>query len=245
MDSQDLERLGLNRNEAKVYLGLLTLGQATAAELVKHVGTHRNIVYDNLEKLIEKGLVSYISEGPKRTFIAEDPQTILDFLQSKRVAIDKEEKMAQELIPDISKLLRSTKSKQEAYLFRGVKGVKKVLGMVLESDEYYCIGITNASVDLLGATYWKNFNLKVDARKIKEHLLVNPDFRNIINIRSTALRKQRVLPPQMSQMTEILVFSGKAAMFVYSEVPIVVLIDDPHIAEAFRKQFSVLWAFAK
>ena len=70
MHIADLEKLGLNKNEAKVYFGLLKKGQATASELVKSVGVHRNIIYDNLEKLIDKGLVSYVVEGTKRRFIA-------------------------------------------------------------------------------------------------------------------------------------------------------------------------------
>ena len=46
MDSKDLEKLGLNKNEAKVYLGLLRLGSATAAQLVKQIGSHRNNKYE-------------------------------------------------------------------------------------------------------------------------------------------------------------------------------------------------------
>jgi sugar-specific transcriptional regulator TrmB len=241
MDSQDLEKLGLNRNEARVYLSLLTLGRASAADVVKHVGTHRNIVYDNLEKLIEKGLVSFLSEGTKRIFIAEDPQAILDFLQAKKESIGREELVAKSLLPDINKLLSVTRSKQDAYLFRGVKGMKKVLGMALESKEYFCIGVTNASVELLGDSFWKNFNAKVDERKITERLLLNADFENPGIIKQTKLRKQRVLPAQMSQVTEMMVFGEKVAIFVYSGVPIVVLIEDKHIAADFRKQFDVLW----
>ena len=65
MDAVDLEKLGLNRNEAKVYFGLLQTVNTTASDLVKHLGLHRNIIYDNLEKLIEKGLVSFVIEGTK------------------------------------------------------------------------------------------------------------------------------------------------------------------------------------
>ena len=92
MDAVDLERIGLNRNEAKVYLALIIRGQATASELVKAIGVHRNIVYDNLEKLIEKGLVSFIVDGAKRKFIAQDPAAIIDYLQSKKLQIDRKQK---------------------------------------------------------------------------------------------------------------------------------------------------------
>ena len=53
MDPKKLEKLGLNRNEAEVYVDLLKLGQTSAGELIRRTGFHRNIVYDNLEKLID------------------------------------------------------------------------------------------------------------------------------------------------------------------------------------------------
>src|SRR3989344_7434766 len=118
MHPTDLEKLGLNRNEAKVHLGLLKKGQATASELVKAIGVHRNIVYDNLEKLIDKGLVSYVVEGTKRKFIAEKPQSIIEFLETKKKNLDEEIKSASDLIPQINALLFTSKSDQETFLFR-------------------------------------------------------------------------------------------------------------------------------
>src|SRR3989338_5153403 len=126
MDSKDLERLRLNKNEAKVYYALLLKGQATAQELVKLLGVYRNIVYDNLEKLAEKGLVSFVNDGKKRKFIAEKPSAIVEFLESKKNQLDKEIVQAKELIPDISKILGSHPFRQDVSLLRGILGLKKV-----------------------------------------------------------------------------------------------------------------------
>ena len=112
MEETDLEKLGLNKNEAKVYLALIYKGQATAQELVKSVGVHRNIVYDNLEKLIDKGLVSVINDN-KKVFIAEKPSAIIEFLESKKSIIDKEIVTANNIMPEIGKILSSQKTKQE------------------------------------------------------------------------------------------------------------------------------------
>ena len=99
MDFVDLERLGLNKNEAKVYFGLLQLNKASAADLVKKVGVHRNIIYDNLEKLIEKGLVSFVEEEGKKLFIAEDPQSIIEFLETEKEKINNKITKANSIIP--------------------------------------------------------------------------------------------------------------------------------------------------
>ena len=168
MDYADLERIGLNKNEAKVYLALVIKGQATAAELVKAVGVHRNIIYDNIEKLIEKGLVSFIIDETKRTFIAQKPDAITEFLESKKEKLNEEVEEANKLIPQINKLLYSSNTKQEATIYRGIKGLKKVFNETLESKENWDIGITNESIHFLSSTYWKNYNQKIKDRKIAE-----------------------------------------------------------------------------
>ena len=65
---QNLTKLGLNQNEAKVYLSLLKFGKSDAHQIIKDTKFHKSIVYDNLDKLINKGLVTYIIDGKKRIF---------------------------------------------------------------------------------------------------------------------------------------------------------------------------------
>ncbi len=245
MDALQLEKLGLNRNESKVYYALLSKGQASAAELVKFLGVHRNIIYDNLEKLIEKGLVSYIIEGAKKKFIAEQPEAILEFLESKKETIDKEMKTAKAMIPQIQHILGKSKKMQDASLFRGIKGIKKILGEILQSKECWVMGVSNDSVQILGETYWNNYNAKSAARNIREHLLFNHDFKNVVNIKPSKRSSYRMLPPELTQATEIMLFNNKAALIVYTSEPIALLIDNEEVFNTFKKQFEFLWSLAK
>ena len=59
MNTKILEEVGLTGNEIKVYLALLELGSVTAGDILKKIELHRGAVYDTLDKLIDKGLVSY------------------------------------------------------------------------------------------------------------------------------------------------------------------------------------------
>ncbi len=245
MDEKTLEGLGLNRNEAKVYLGLLKKGQATAAELVKSVGVHRNIVYDNLEKLIDKDLVSYVVEGTKRKFIAENPESIIEFLETKKKVIDEEIKSATNILPEINKILSTSKSEQETFLFRGVNGIKKILQDMLLSEEFWIIGVSNASIEILGETYWKKFNLIRRERKIKENLLFNADFKNTVGISKSNLSSNKRLPPELIQITEIMICGNQVAIIVYSGEPMGVVIKNKEVFNTFKKQFDFLWNISK
>lgn len=244
MDVIELERLGLNKNEARVYYALLQQKEATAADLVKALGIHRNIVYDNLEKLIEKGLVTFIIKNTKRLFISESPEALIEFLNTKKKKLEGDISLAKKLLPEISSIIGASGKKQSAYMFQGVQGVKKVLSHVLDAKEYWDIGVTNASVDLLGESFWMNFNLKVKHRRIKEHLLLNSDFKKKVGIIESKLRSFRVLPRKLNQITEIVLFSNKVAIFVYAAVPTVVLLEDRNVFNTFKKQFSLLWVLS-
>lgn len=244
MELQDIEELGLNRNEARVYLGLVQKGRASAAELVKLLGVHRNIVYDNLEKLIDKGLASYIVEESRKVFIANDPDAIIEFLHAEKEQIDEKISSATSLLPRIRTLLSSNRPEQDASIFRGRKGIKKILKEILEESEFWVIGVSRASIETLGETYWKSFNMKRKNQGIKEHLLLNHDFVDSVNLGTDALSHQKVLPKELTQVTEIMVFGSRAAILVYSGQPLAILIDDSDVAATFKQQFEFLWNLA-
>ena len=67
MNTKILEAAGLTGNEIKVYLALLELGSVTAGEILKKIEIHRGAVYDTLDKLMEKGLVSYVIKANGNT----------------------------------------------------------------------------------------------------------------------------------------------------------------------------------
>ena len=61
-----LTQLGLGLNEAKVFLSLFELGPATAKTVSKHAGVAREIVYQTMIKLEEKGLIEVVLTSPKK-----------------------------------------------------------------------------------------------------------------------------------------------------------------------------------
>lgn len=244
MDEKDLEKLGLNRNEARVYFGLLSKGQAYAAELVKSVGVHRNIIYDNLEKLMEKGLVSFVIEENKRKFIAERPQAIIEFLESEQKEIDNKIESARKFLPEINKILKEKKMKQEVSVLRGISGLKKVLADVVRSKKSWTIGITNNSVETLGETYWKNYNQKKKQFGTEEWLLWNSDFENTV-IGKNRKSHHKVLPRELDQVTETIMFEDKVAIFVFSFDPIVIVIESKDVFDMYRQHFDFIWKISK
>ena len=71
-----LEKLGLNGRQAKVYLALLQLGTGTAIDIAKATRFKHPTVYDVLDVLKERALVTETFEGGRKLFSAEDPNRL-------------------------------------------------------------------------------------------------------------------------------------------------------------------------
>jgi septum site-determining protein MinD len=80
MDTKILEEVGLTPNESKVYLSLIELGSSSATQIIQKAGLHRAVVYDLLERLIEKGLVGYVIKGRKKFFEATNPERLKEVM---------------------------------------------------------------------------------------------------------------------------------------------------------------------
>ena len=70
MNIEPLRQLGLTENEIKIYLDLLRSGTSTAYDIGKRTSIYRVHVYDKLEQLMDKGLVTHIYQGAKKYFQA-------------------------------------------------------------------------------------------------------------------------------------------------------------------------------
>jgi len=117
MNTNTLESLGLSRNEAKIYLTLIKLGKANSAELARESGVHRINVYDVINSLISKGMVSYISEGGMKNFKPESPEKLKEVLLTKMESLDK-------ILPTLLMEYDEKKENCEVSILRGVEGKK-------------------------------------------------------------------------------------------------------------------------
>lgn len=82
---QQLMHLGLSSYEAKCYLACIKLGKTTGYQISKLSTVPRARIYDTLDKLIEKKIVSKIDEAEQVYYIALPYQT---FINRKRQEYD-------------------------------------------------------------------------------------------------------------------------------------------------------------
>ena len=96
-----LQQIGLTNAEINVYLALLELGSSTTGPIVEKSKASSSKIYEILEKLLQKGLVSFVIKNGMKHFEASDPQRLLDYLKEKETALKTQEQGLQQMLPEL------------------------------------------------------------------------------------------------------------------------------------------------
>ena len=233
MDS--LRALGLTEIEEKVYLTLLEEGPSLAGHISRKSGIHRRMVYDATERLIKKGLVSYILKNNRRLFEAVDPERLLQLAQEQEAAV-------KQTLPQLKLAYSLSKEKQETNFFKGHAGVKSVLeDEIREGKELLILAASPLAREMFTA-YFHWFDVRRKQKNIKVQMLAD----SAHTFDKLPLAEVKYLPGLGSELTSTNIYADKIAIFFWSkEKPFVVLIKQKEIADAYRSYFSQLWKIAK
>ncbi|RLE41514.1 hypothetical protein DRJ48_05420, partial [Candidatus Woesearchaeota archaeon] len=127
MDSSALEGIGLSNGEIRVFTVLLELGESKAGKLIEKSRLQSSSVYNALNSLISKGLVSYVKRGNVKFYRAAEPETIIEYIDMKKKAF--------------LKLLTEIRARQQhsvneiAELYKSYRGVKMMLIKMLNNSK--------------------------------------------------------------------------------------------------------------
>ena len=244
MDTALLEELGLTKNEIKVYLALLELGSTAAGPLIKKGGMHRAAVYDIIDLLTGKGLVSYVIKANRKYFEAQDPDRLLEYLESKKQdLIDKEEKLKQ-FLPELQLKRKLSKEEQEGTLYKSKKGLKSIFEDILkEGKPWFVFGATGEFKELFHA-YFIHFHERRIESKIPLKIIFNETVRKQKREEELKLSQIKYLPKSYISPSTTYIYGDKVAIINWSSDPIAFLMRSKQVADSYRSFFDILWKTA-
>lgn len=238
-----LEDLGLSEAEAKVYLALLETGSTLAGPIIKKTALHRGTTYQILQRLIEKGLVSFVIKSGKRYFEATDPKRFLEILK------EKEEKI-QEILPSLIQKRELGKEKQEVNVYSGYKGIKTVCENMLEElkdgGEYLDFGVSGLFREVMGS-YWDLWQKKKKKYKIKAKCIFDETLKDKNpNLLKDYFGEAKFHSQEFKSLTDTIIYKDKVVLFIWTAKPqIAVIIQNKENADSYRNQFNLMWKHSK
>jgi len=240
--SEVLQKLGLSRNEATVYLSLLTMKPSTGFEIARVCGLFRPNVYDALKKLVQKGLVSYSLREKARHYSATDPNQLLNMLPIKE----------SELAHDVAQLRALRASAPQVLnveILEGQNGVHRILtDMVNETPKggaFYVFGAPKETAKVFGEGWLGGWHKQHVKKHVTFHHIVNEDYpiHRIKLLRKMPYVTIRFLPKKYNAPILTVVYD-KGIILIFLKPLLAIKLTDPLIAQAYHNYFNLLLRMA-
>ena len=229
-----LSELGFEERESKIYLSLLKEQEQTALSLARNTKIDRTTIYDLLEKLIQKGIVSQTIKNNSKTYKAIESKALLTYFKEKYSSLES-------ILPQLSSLQSKKQEKLSCELFQGKDGLKTPLKELIETGkDYKAINIENEFEEILGF-----FNdsgvLKLDEFKAKEIAIVEKGskFKKLKNGKYKFLDKKLLSP-----LTTV-IYQDTVLFILWTEPYFAIRIKNKQFTQAQEEYFSLLWQLAK
>lgn len=241
----ELEALGLSRNESRIYLFLLNKGTSTTGPIIKETGIANSRVYESLNTLVSKGLVTYNVQKDGRHFTAADPGKFMELEQER-------EKRIKSLVPQLQKLQVTEKEETETAVYEGFEGWKTAFKKVVDdcpiSETIYITGFSEEPYKLESLrTFLLNLNLKSAQKRQRLKILLERSVKKTLGKDREHERysEVRYMPEGYIAPSAMDVFEDYVYMFMWGEKPFVFMIKNKKVAENFKKHFEFLWSIAE
>lgn len=236
MEIAKLERLGLSTNEAKIYVTLLEIGESQAGRISKKSQINRTTTYDSIERLIDKGLITFVIQANKKIFKPIPPNKLLE-------NIEEQEKIAKEILPELDTLYKESKEEEESNIYKGRKGIRSILHDILKCKDYVAFGSSGRFIDFMRHDF-SLFQKRKNELNIKSRVILSDSARNTEQVK-TAYATFRFIPNEYTAPTTTFVYGIQVAIMVWSETPVATVINSKELAKSYKSYFELLWKIAK
>jgi sugar-specific transcriptional regulator TrmB len=248
MVKKALQKIGLTDGEIRVYLALIEVGASSTGDIIKKSGISGSKVYEVLDRLVSKGLASYIIKNNVKHFEASSPNRILDYLEEKKQDIDLEKQDILKIIPNLILKQKGT-TKNEAKIYTGFEGAKTAYEDAIQSlkkgEEILGWGLTEQP-ESWEIYFDKREKFRADKGVIHKSI-INEKYKSLHNTRKKFKNTHiRFFPKELEMPTTVEIWKNKVALFIITkENPITIVIESQAAADSFRKYFYVMWKTAK
>ncbi len=235
-----LKEVGLDENEAKIYLASLALGESTVLPIADKAIIGRTYCYDILDGLAEKGLITHVEKRGRRRYSAVAPEMIKKLLADKISKFDG-------ILPDLKALYQKSAIRPKVRFFEGKEGIDIIHQEILdEAKEIWFVGSIS--------DWARKFPDYVEI--VKKQIAKGIKIRDLVKhgekepfayqkLYKSGLQEMRILPSAAQFNTDNMLWSNKLVMVSYGADTYAVSVESAEIAQTMRVIYEILWKKAK
>jgi sugar-specific transcriptional regulator TrmB len=230
-----VESLGLDEKQTKVYLAALELGSASVAELSEKSGVKRTSIYNFLEELISKGLLSELRQRNNVLLIAEDPKNLIDKAKTQLHDVER-------IMPELLAMFNRPGNKPKVHFYQGIAGFKRIYEDTLtENQPIYAFSDFEKMMPIMEDYLWNYVKRRVEAKIPFKTIAKESDWTHRVMSKDKVQNRQTKITKDVSFATEINIYGNKVSLMSFQKPYASVMIEDVAIAQTLKSIWTLLW----
>lgn len=242
MIEKNLSKLGFSPSEIKIYLHLLKTGRSYANRISSETKINRSNVYEALDRLISKGVISYIVKNKVKWYEARNPESIKFFIKEKEDELENTKSDVFLDIDNLKKLIPKNVSSLEANVFVGKKGLRMLFEEILEVKKN--ISIIAASKlqlrSLFGPYFFLWHKKRIEKRIYQRSIFPKSVKKNVENFKFKYF-KYKFIDDKFKSPTTTIIYGDNCLFIQWLKDPIAIKIKNKEIAKSHLNYFNMLW----
>jgi len=240
---EKLRNIGLTESEAKIYIVLLQHRELKAGMISKKVNIPSSHIYEILDKLLKKGLISFKLINNVKIFLPADPESIYSIIREKEEQIEREKRDLKEFISNLKKIEIKEHKQNDFKYFEGINGVRSMFTEFITNSE------PNTKMYIASAPIayekWNAFLIELFHKpRIKNNIhlqIIIPTKLKKYGKERKKLRPIEIKYSETEMESEFGVTEDYVYFLSYGDKPYALLIKDKNFANTHKKIFKTMW----
>lgn len=239
-----LKLIGLDENEARVYLACLQLGENTVYNIAKKSELKRPTVYLILENLSSRGLLGVLKTKKHLLYSPLHPRKLADISKNRQKRIE-------EIIPNLIALYKEKGGKPSVQIFEGRKGIETIYQDCCEylsrEEEILIVGsITQFRNYRYLLHIWeekiKEGKGKYRIRELNNNDELSRDYHKKMKKYCGENYQIKFLPLENSFINcDMSIYGNKVVIYSHDYEMVAIVIESKNISQSFKKLFNIVW----
>jgi HTH-type transcriptional regulator, sugar sensing transcriptional regulator len=247
MNKEVLRKIGLTEGEIRVYYAVVKIGESSTGKIMEQCGISSSKVYLILDKLIRKGLVTFVIQNNVKRFKASNPASIIEYIDKQQEELEKTKNEAKRTVKEIQSLIGSY-TEETAQVYVGTKSMLSAFSNILDElkkgEEFLFIGAPAGDVDNL-RLFFQNLHAKRINRKIKTKGIVNTTTKKKYDDMFKGMKNIELRYSSLNFPHAVGIGNTRVILSLWGDNPIAFEIVSERMVKKYKDFFKSQWELAK
>lgn len=251
MEKVNLKQIGLSNSEEKVYIALIEKGDSTRGEIVNASGIAGSKIYEILEKLMKKGLVSIYLKNNVKHFKPLNPKQIISYIEEKEKELKEIKKQTEDILPLLLQKFSKNEKEETVELLTGTKSLelffREQVDELKKGEMNYVIGGTRKEGETTMEYLFQKIHCMREKKGIKTKMLYNinqkKEVQELYSTKKYPLTTTKFI--NHSSPVSINIYNKIVLIIIFGEKLTGIKIISQEVSKSFEEYFQLLWETSK